>query len=209
METWCRHILLTTSLLLSSLAFSAEEVDAVYQPDEDRIILHEADIDAQDIELGVYGGIISVQDFGTNSVTGVRFAYHISEDFFLQASYAETTLGKTSFEKLNPGFTLLSDDEREYNYYNIGLGYNLFQGESFFSSHAFNSAFYFALGVGSTTFADDKHHTLSWGFGYRIIFLDWLAMHIEAKDHIFESDIFAQDEQFQNVELSTGLTVFF
>lgn len=208
METGYWRLFLTAVLMLASLPALAAD-DAIYQPDEERIILHESAIQAFDIELGFYGGVINVQDFGSSSLLGLRAAYHVSEDVFLQFNYAEARLDKTSFEKLNPGFNLLNDDEREYHYYNIGIGYNLFQGESFFLSHAFNSAFYITAAAGATKFAGDTQHTFSFGFGYRIVFLDWLAMHIEARDHLFESDIFADDELFQSVELSTGLTFFF
>lgn len=208
METWCRRFLLTT-LLVFSHTLMADNNSAIYQPDEGRIILHESDIDAQDIELGLYAGIISIQDFGTNTITGLGVSYHISEDFFFTTTMGEATLKKTSFEKLNPGFELLSEDERKYRYYNIGMGYNLFQGESFLLSHAFNSAFYLTAAAGSTRFAGDRLHTITWGFGYRVVFLDWLATHISARDHIFKSDVFAEDETFHSVELALGLSVFF
>ncbi|HEY9034571.1 MAG TPA: outer membrane beta-barrel domain-containing protein [Pseudomonadales bacterium] len=181
----------------------------IYQPDGERIIVHEADINALDVQLGIYAGLLSVQDFGSSTVSGIAAAFHVSEDFFLHASLGQSRLKKTSFEKLNPGFSLLSDDDRDYRYYTLGIGYNLFQGESFIASHAFNSAFYLTLAAGSTRFAGDQHHSLIWGFGYRIIWLDWLASHIEARDHVFDSDVFADDERFHSVELTTGLSVFF
>ena len=59
------------------------------------------DIDSENFEIGAYGGILDVQDFGSNPVYGIRAAYHVTEDFFLEGLYGRSELGKTSFEKLS------------------------------------------------------------------------------------------------------------
>lgn len=210
METWYQRLFLGLNLCLLAVVASAETAPDIYQPDEERIILNEADINANDFEAGLYMGMISIQDFGTNAVIGLRLAYHISENYFLEINAAQSDIAETSFEKLT-NIPVLPDDERDYTYYNIGAGYNLFQGESFFGSdHAFNSSFYLTAALGSTEFATDSYHTFSWGFGYKIVWLDWFNMNLGAKHHLFRSDIFAEkDELFNSVELHTGFNLFF
>ncbi len=66
-----------------------------------------------------YAGILNVQDFGSNPVYGVRAAYHVTEDFFLEGVYGRSELGETSFEKLSGDVELLSDDDRQFSYYNL------------------------------------------------------------------------------------------
>ena len=79
-------------------------------------------LDSENFEIGGFGGVLSVEDFGSNVVYGVRAAYHITEDFFVEGSYASSTLGQTSFEKLSGGAQLLTDEERDFSLLQYGSG---------------------------------------------------------------------------------------
>ena len=105
---------------------------------------------------------------------------------------------------------MLTDDQREYTYYDLSLGYNIFPGESFIGKNrAMNTALYLIGGVGSTTFAGDDRFTLNIGLGFRIMPLDWLAIHAEVRDHLFDLDLLGQEKTTQNLSASLGLTFFF
>ncbi len=86
METWIQRLFLIASLASTcSLALAEERIsvlDKVIAPDLERRQIKADDLDSEDFEVGFYTGVMSVEDFGTNSVSGVRLAYHISEDFF-------------------------------------------------------------------------------------------------------------------------------
>lgn len=167
-------------------------------------------IDSEDWELGVFAGVINVEDFGSNSVVGARLAYHVTEDLFVEAAYAGTTLGETSFERLSGGAAILTDDERDMTYYNVSVGYNLFPGESFLTRRwAFKGGLYFIAGAGSTTFGGDDRFTINGGFGYRLIATDWLALRLDVRDHVFKSDLLGASETRHNIEFTGGLTLFF
>ncbi|MEQ8861522.1 MAG: outer membrane beta-barrel domain-containing protein [Pseudomonadales bacterium] len=167
-------------------------------------------IDSEDWEIGVYGGVLSVEDFGSNSVVGVRLAYHVTEDFFVEGMYGRTTLGETSFERLSGGAQILTDSEREMSYYNVSIGWNLFPGESFLARRwAYKGGLYVVAGAGSTSFGGDDRFTISGGFGYRLIPTDWLALHVDVRDHVFNSDLLGTSETRHNVEFTGGLTLFF
>lgn len=167
-------------------------------------------LDSEDFEIGVFTGIMNVEDFGSDTVTGIRAAYHVSEDFFVEAAYGKTTLGETSFERLSGGLPLLTDDERDMTYYNVSVGWNLFPGESFVGGRwAFKGGLYLIAGAGSTEFGGDDRFTINAGVGYRLIATDWLAFHVDVRDHYFESDLLGTMEAKHNVEFSGGLTVFF
>jgi len=167
-------------------------------------------IDSEDWEVGVYGGLLSVEDFGSNPVYGVRLAYHVTEDFFVEGMYGRTTLGQTSFERLSGGAEILTDDEREMAYYNVSVGWNLFPGESFLARRwAYKGGLYLVAGVGSTEFGGDDRFTVNAGVGYRLIPTDWLAFHVNVRDHVFKSDLLGESETRHNIEFSGGLTLFF
>ena len=47
------------------------------------------------------------------------------------------------------------------------------------------------------------------GVGYRLLLNDSLALRIDVRDHIYDRDVFGEDETTNNIEWTTGLTVFF
>jgi len=182
----------------------------VIEPDVARRDVKVANIDSENFEVGFSAGELSIEDFGVNSVTGLRFAYHVSESFFLEAAGGRTTAGKTSFETLSGSAELLTDSQREYTYYDVSFGYNVLPGEGFIGKgHAWNTQTYLIGGVGKTTFGGDDRFTVNIGMGIRVIPLDWLAVHADVRDHIFDSDLLGTMKRTHNIELGVGLTFFF
>ncbi len=217
METRSRLFLLGQALSLACLLWQAPCVaqesgvpDAVIQPQVTPNPIKPAKIDKENFEVGAYIGIMSIEDFGTNSVTGARIAYHVSEDIFLEAAYGQTTTDKTSYERLSGSLPLLTPEQRELEYYNLSLGFNVLPGESFVGSgYAFHTALYLIGGTGSTKFAGDDRRTINFGFGYRTILKDWIAFHLDARDHIFDIDLLGAQKTNNNIEFHTGFTLFF
>ena len=122
------------------------------------------EIDSENFEIGAYGGILDIQDFGSNAVYGVRAAYHVTEDFFVEGLYGRSELGETSFEKLSGNVELLTDDDRQFSYYNLSVGYNILPGEAFVGrKYAFRGGLYLIAGAGSSDFAGDQRFTVSGG----------------------------------------------
>lgn len=209
-------IYLTGFTLSQNAAVAADEGSKpapvqVITPEVEPREISEADIDKEFFEVGLYAGILTIDNFGSEPVYGVNAAFHATEDFFLQINYAMSTAGNTSFEDLSgPNVRLLTDSERDYTYYNLLVGYNIFPGEVFLTSKlTFNSAFYLVGGAGNTEFGGEDNFTITLGTGYRIVLRDWLTWHVDFRDHIFESDILNENETTHNVEFSTGLTLFF
>ncbi len=182
----------------------------VIEPDIERRAIEPAKIDTEDFEVGIFAGQLSVEDFGVNTVAGARFAYHITEGLFVELAAGKTDTEETSFERLSGAAQLLTDSEREYTYYNVSLGYNLLPGESFIGrNRALNTSLYLIGGVGKTTFAGDDRFTLNMGLGVRLMPLDWLAVHADVRDHIFDIDLLGQEKTAHNLEAHVGVTFFF
>jgi outer membrane beta-barrel protein len=204
-------LLLACLTLGSAAAFAADDQDApIIDPGIARREIKTPHIGSADFEVGAYAGVLSVEDFGSSPVYGLRGAYHITEDFFTEATYGRSTVGDTSYETLSGAARVLTDNERVFSYYDISLGYNLLPGEAFIGSkHAFNSALYVIAGAGSTEFANNSHFTVSFGTGYRLLVTDWLALHADARDHVFTSDLLGTSKTTHNLEFTGGMTVFF
>ena len=191
----------------------AEEPQAepsIIEPQVNRREVKTPKIKAKDFELGAYFGALSIQDFGTNPIYGVRAAYHVSEDIFLEADVARSKAGLSSLEDVFPQITVVSNSGRQFTYYDLNVGYNVLPGEIFLGrGRAFNNALYVTLGMGAVKFADEDQFALNFGVGDRILVTDWLALHLDVKDHVFESTLFGVDKNVHNIEATLGITTFF
>ena len=187
-----------------------DERPAVIEPEVERRDISIADIDTENFEVGGFIGLISVEDFGVSTVVGVRLAYHMTENFFAELSAGRADTEETSFERLSGAAQLLTDEDRELTYYNVSFGYNVLPGESFFGEgRALNTSFYAIGGVGKTKFAGDNRFTLNFGLGLRLMPRDWLAVHADIRDHIFDIDLLGQTKTSHNLEAHVGVTFFF
>tara|TARA_R110001583_G_scaffold47630_6_gene149175 strand:+ start:362 stop:1024 length:663 start_codon:yes stop_codon:yes gene_type:complete len=220
MANWFQQLLLiaflSTSLITITTPAWAEDGDVdinpiiVVEPDNTQREAYEAQIDSEFFELGAYAGILAIEDFGSSSVFGVKASFHATEDFFLQANYGQAEAGLSTAEYIYGDSETSIITDRDYRYYNLLVGYNLFPGETFVTQDlTFNSAFYLVAGAGNTDFADNNHFTITVGSGYRIILKDWLTINVDFRDHSFEAEIGPKTKRTHNLEFSTGLTAFF
>ncbi|MDX1404850.1 MAG: outer membrane beta-barrel domain-containing protein [Woeseiaceae bacterium] len=172
--------------------------------------VEEPEIDSEDFEVGAFVGVMSIEDFGSDVVYGVRLAYHVTEGFFVEGSVGQSEAGLTSFEILSGGAPLLSDSDRTLTYYNLNVGYNILPGEGFVGAgRAYNTALYVSAGLGATRFAGDDRFTVNFGAGYRFLLNDSVALHIDFRDHLFDIDLLGEEKTAHNLEGSLGVTVFF
>jgi outer membrane beta-barrel protein len=220
MEIRFRSILLAITFFVmmpvTQLAAQSDEIDEdentnLIEPEIERVEFDESQIDSYDFELAIYGGVLALEDFDTNPVVGLKIGYHVSEDFFVQGSYGNSDSGETSFEKLSGGAPLLSDDERDVEYYIFSIGFNLLPGEAFLTdSTTLNTVLYVSGGMGVTEFAGDDRSTIAFAVGYRTIFIDGFSVDVEMRDLIFDMDIFGEDDDTtHNLELTLSLNLFF
>lgn len=226
METWFKSILLAASLsgfVSAPFASAQDEANAgdindlqqVVEPDVERRVIAQDKIDNEVIEIGAFIGFMSIEDFGSQEVSGFSAAYHVNEDVFLEARYGKSQAGLTSYEQLVPnggfeGIGLLSDELREFTYYNLSAGFNLLPSETFVGRKwAFNSAFYFKAGIGIVKFVGDDHFAINFGAGYRLLLTDWLAWHLDFENIAFDNDITGKEKTTNNLSYNTGFSVFF
>ena len=222
METRFQHVFLMTkqfismrNLLLILLLYSSSDVycaDPTGDNVANRISVNsnvDADkLDSEFFELGVYGGVLNVQDFTSELLLGARATFHASEDFFLQFNYAQANISESSFEK-NLG-SALSGADRDYSYYDLLLGYNVIQGEAFpVSGRTSWSALYVVAGVGDTEFGAEESFTYVLGAGLRVNLTRRYVWSVDLRDHIYRSSLLRENERTHNVEFSTGISFLF
>ena len=189
---------------------AAEDPGQIIDPKVERREVREPAIDSEDFEVGVFVGVMSIEDFGSDVVYGTRLAYHITEGFFVEGTVGQTEAGLTSFEELSGGARLITESQRTLTYYNLNLGYNILPGEVFLGENrAYNTNLYVIAGLGSTRFAGDDRFTVNVGAGYRFLINDALALHFDFRDHLFDIDLLGEEKTVHNLEAHLGFTVFF
>jgi len=221
-ENWFRSIFLTLlvfGLSLSPVVKAADAIDgaengneqnSLVQPKIDRVEFDESAINVDDFEITIFTGLLSIEDFGVNSLTGLKLGYHVNESVFVQLEAGESNAGRTSFEVLSGGAPLLSGKERKLRYYLFNVGYNVFPGETFVSdATTFNNALYLIAGIGNTTFAGDDRFTYNYGFGYRLVFWDSVAFSADLRDYVFDMDVFGERQETHNLAYTFALSLFF
>ena len=209
-----RTALLAGMTALTSLCAIAADPP---QPANEQVVVPQVDrrdiavprFPSNDFEIGLFGGSYATQNFGTSAVYGVRFGYHITEDFFVEGVYAQTKVSDAAFRQILPS-GVFPDEKEKLSYYNLSAGYNVLPGEIFIGGkRAKPSAFYLIGGVGSTKLDQQRRPTFNLGVGFRVFLADWAALQVDMRDHIFSLDLLGKRQSTQNIEFTGGLTLFF
>ena len=165
-------------------------------------------IDTENVEVEMYAGMLSVEDFGVYPTIGLRTAVYVSEDLFIAGSYSIANVSDKSFRDI--GLPIFRRPEQRLAHFDLTLGYNALPGQFFIGQRrALNSALYLMAGVGNTSLNNEDYFTLTAGAGWRLLFTDWFALHLDARNFLFKTDILGTRKTVQNIELSTGVSVFF
>ncbi|HVO07227.1 MAG TPA: outer membrane beta-barrel domain-containing protein [Burkholderiaceae bacterium] len=217
------RILAVAFALAAASSWSAAQTTAPQQPGNDQVIQPQVErrevklpkYPSKDFEIGGYLGTYAMQNFGSSLVAGVRLGYHISEDIFVQAVYAQTKVSDENFRQILPG-GIFAHPEETLTYYNLSAGYNILPGEVFWGRNtAFASALYVIAGIGNTNFiASDKvnhrnRQTINYGAGIRVLFHDRFSVQMDMRQHIFDLDILGQNQSTKNLEWTGGVSFYF
>lgn len=183
--------------------------EQVIDPELDRRDVRAPRFPSNDFEAGLFVGTYATQNFGSNVVAGVRAGYHLTEDVFVQAVYAQTKVSDEAFRRVLPG-GVFPNERETLSYYNLSAGFNILPGEVFIGSkRAKASAVYVIGGIGSTKIVDQRRQTINVGLGMRVLLADWLSVQVDLRDHIFSLDLLGKRENTQNLELTGGLSFYF
>jgi outer membrane beta-barrel protein len=206
--------LVCATMLVAPLATRAQDSkpanEQVIEPQVDRREVKLPKFPSKDFEVGLFAGTYATTDFGAHPVAGLKLGYHITEDFFAEAVYAQTKISDETFRLIFPGGGVFPTETVKLTYYNLSAGYNVLPGEVFIGRNiAKASQFYLIGGVGSTKVNQQNRQTVNLGFGLRVYFSDKAAIQLDVRDHIFSLDLLGKLKSTQNLELTGGFTYFF
>lgn len=187
------------------------------RPDSNQVVVPEVErreiklpkFPSKDIAVGLFAGTYATQNFGAAAVVGARLGYHITEDWFVEATLGQSKVSDEAFRQVLPG-GIFTDAKETLQYYNVSAGYNLLPGEVFLSAkRAKATAIYLIAGVGSTKFNDQRSQTVNFGLGGRLLLTDRAALQFDMRDHVFSLDLLGKRQSTHNLELTGGFTYYF
>jgi outer membrane beta-barrel protein len=206
------------SLLLSQLAILSFQLVAaenntrsitIIEPEKKLAKEKSAAIDSESYELGVYFGSLSVEDFGTDSLIGASFTYHINNSFIARLTLGESEISRATFEDV-AGLSFLNSNERTFSFTQVQGGYQIFNGRSFLGSdRKYDSHLYITAGLEDVSFAGNNQIGLVFGATYKLVATDWLTWDLNFQDHIFERDFIGETKVTHNIEMALGLNFLF
>jgi outer membrane beta-barrel protein len=183
----------------------------IIEPNKTVTTVQAAAIDTEHFELGAYVGLLSVEDFNTNAVTGLSLSYHINHSFLAQLNYGTSTVGNPAYEEKLLGNSLTASGY-DFKYVNLLAGYNLLDGRSFLGkNYKFNSAIYLLAGIAKVDFADASNNGFVVGASYRVVITDWLTLNVDLRDTNVKRDLsnFNDPKQTNNTEMFIGVNALF
>ncbi len=181
----------------TQLAYSSEPT----KPDANNI-------DTEYFDAGISLGILNIEDFGSEFTAGVNLTFNATENFFMQMNYLQANADESSFE-LSQG-NLFSGGDRNFKHYDFLVGYNLFQGEHFFSEGKANlSSLYVVAGVGDTEFGGEGSFTYTTGIGYQFAIQRSVIIRLDFRDYIYKTNIIGEDKTTHNTQLGLGISYLF
>lgn len=182
--------------LMASVASAQDDVQA-------------SDLDTEVFSLGVFTGILNIEDFGSEWLIGLSGTFQASENFFLQYNYLWADTERSSFEESQGSY--FSGDDREFSHYDLLVGYNIFQGEVYPSEGSANlSSLYVVGGVGETDFGGEKSFTFTYGLGYQAAVTRQVVLNADYRIYRYDSSLIRDEEETtQNAQFSVGVNYLF
>lgn len=182
--------------------------DQVMKPELERRSVKAPRIEVDDFEAVIVGGLLSVEDFGSRPIYGIRLGYHVTEDFFVEGTYALSTVSDDAYR--NIGRAIFLNPKEDLTTYDLSVGVNLFPGEIFVGkSWATTSVVYLIGGVGNTNFANQDFVTFNVGMGLRVQTADWFSLRLEMRDLMWESNLLGASEIKHNFAMTLGASFLF
>jgi len=191
------------AILISICSFTAQAFDIV-TPDPEQELIKDSDIRNVGMNLGVYAGLISYENFNSSYLLALYYSYPFSEKVFVEAEYGVSSISDTEYR--NIGLPLLTEEEVAMQFYTVLLGYNLLPGEVYWSQNkTLISRFYLIGGIGSVSFDDKQSVSLHLGAGFKMELDENKSIRFEARDRLFDTDILGTDKLTHNTELHLGI----
>jgi outer membrane beta-barrel protein len=161
-------------------------------------------------EISGMAGVYAADLLSASYLLQGAYAFHVSEDFALEASFAYTRAESdlVRIVEQDTSFTALRLDTPVYIYQGHllwSLGYGKLR---WFNGSISRFDLFAAIGAGVTDNQTAEGLTLSAGLGLKMFFGDWFALRLDIRDQVLSQELLGISEVVNNLAATLGFSVF-
>ena len=158
-------------------------------------------------ELGVRGGQYVSDLFDATSVLGAFYAYHLTEDFAVEASGAITKVTSTGEPQLERVFSVLGDPNRRALLFFANLEWAPLHAKLQSGASLVHFDVYLTGGAGVVDSVLSSGVAGDGGLGFMVFLGRAAALRLEVRDHIYRQQLLTRKLLVNDVAATVGLSV--
>jgi outer membrane beta-barrel protein len=159
-------------------------------------------------EITVQGGYYVSDIFDGNFVVGGAYAYHMTEDFAVEASGAYTRIASNGGPELERTFALLGEKDRTELLFDADLVWDPAHGKLRLGGAIQHFDIYLAAGAGVVDSVLSSDIAGNAALGLKFYFGRMIALRIDLRDHVYRQQLLARKEWVNDVTTTIGISVF-
>ena len=159
-------------------------------------------------ELTVQGGYYASDLFDGTYVVGGAYAYHMTEDFAVEASGAWTRIASSGGPELERTFSLLGDKNRRSLLFDADLVWDPAHGKLRLGGAIQHFDLYAAAGAGVVDSVLSNDIAGNAALGLKFFIGRAMAVRIDLRDHVYRQQLLIRKEWVNDVTAMIGLGVF-
>ena len=141
-------------------------------------------------------------------VFGMSYAYHMTEDFAVEASAALTRLTSRGGPELERTFMVLENKPRRQLMFDADLVYSLAHAKMRFGGSITHFDFFLFAGGGVVDSAVSRGIAGNGGFGLKFFLGKAFALRLDLRDYVFQQQLLAQTIIVNDISATLGLSLF-
>jgi outer membrane beta-barrel protein len=159
-------------------------------------------------ELTVQGGYYASDLFDGTYVVGGAYAYHMTEDFAIEASGAWTRIASSGGPELERNFTVLGSRNRRSLLFDADLVWDPAHGKLRLGGAIRHFDLYVAGGAGVVDSVLSSDIAGNGAIGLKFFLGRAMAVRIDIRDHVYRQQLLARKEWVNDVTAMIGLGLF-
>jgi outer membrane beta-barrel protein len=159
-------------------------------------------------ELTVQGGYYASDLFDGTYVVGAAYAYHMTEDFAVEASGAWTQIASAGGPELERTFALLQGKERRSLLFDADLVWSPAHGKLRLGGSIRHFDLYFAAGAGVVDSVLSSDIAGNGAFGLKFFLGRAISIRFDVRDHVYRQQLLAKKEWVNDVTAMLGIGLF-
>jgi outer membrane beta-barrel protein len=158
-------------------------------------------------ELTIAGGYYASDMFDGTYIVGGAYAYHMTEDFAVEASGAWTHLTSSGGPELERTFSLLANKSRRELLFDADLVWDPAHGKLRLGGSIRHFDLYVAMGAGVVDSVLSSDIAGNGGFGLKFFLGRAMAVRIDVRDHVYRQQLLTRKEWVNDVTAMIGVSV--